>query len=45
MILRGGTDTYPTIMKVQSVLGAVDVWRMAMRWHLKVSGGTSTNIS
>jgi hypothetical protein len=33
------------IMGDQSVLGVADVWRMVMRWHLKVSGGTRSNIS
>jgi len=31
-----------TIMRIQSVLGAADVWRMAMLWQAEVSGGTES---
>jgi len=33
---------YQTIIRVQSVLGAVDVWRTAMQWPVEVSGGTES---
>ena len=36
---------YLTIIRIQSVLGAAYVWRMAMRWHLRVFGGTRCDIS